>query len=90
MRCPHCGANEDRVIARRDVEGFTAYRRRRECGACGRRFNTTERIVVPRDLEFDRWLAAETGNRDQTKELDDGANEKPDRGRHEGDGGARG
>jgi transcriptional repressor NrdR len=55
MRCPWCDADEDRVVDSRPADGGAAIRRRRECGACTRRFSTFERIeevglvVVKRD-----------------------------------------
>ena len=63
MRCPWCDTDDDRVIDSRPADGGGAIRRRRQCGACGRRFTTYERIedvglvVVKRDAErepFDR------------------------------------
>ena len=44
MRCPYCGATEDKVIDSRIVKDGTAIRRRRECLKCGRRFTTYEYI----------------------------------------------
>ena len=55
MRCPWCDADEDRVIDSRPADGGEAIRRRRECGACTRRYTSFERIedvglvVVKRD-----------------------------------------
>lgn len=55
MRCPWCDADEDRVVDSRPADGGVAIRRRRECGACTRRYTTFERIeevglvVVKRD-----------------------------------------
>jgi transcriptional repressor NrdR len=55
MRCPWCERDEDRVVDSRAAEGGLAVRRRRECGSCGRRFSTFERVeelglmVVKRD-----------------------------------------
>ncbi len=46
MRCPWCGAVEDRVVDSREVERGEAIRRRRECAACGQRFTTYERASV--------------------------------------------
>ena len=46
MKCPYCGA-ESRVIESRHAADEDAIRRRRECIACGRRFNTMERLEVP-------------------------------------------
>lgn len=45
MKCPYCGA-ESKVIESRHTED-DAIRRRRECTACGKRFNTYERLEVP-------------------------------------------
>jgi transcriptional repressor NrdR len=44
MRCPWCGADDDRVVDSRPAEGGSAIRRRRACAACGRRYSTYERI----------------------------------------------
>jgi transcriptional repressor NrdR len=63
MRCPACGLGDTRVVDSRDLDEAATIRRRRECGACGTRFTTYERIesarlvVVKRDgtrQEFDR------------------------------------
>ena len=44
MRCPICGADNDKVIDSRASEDGFAIRRRRECMACERRFTTYERL----------------------------------------------
>ncbi|MDR1389260.1 MAG: transcriptional regulator NrdR [Treponema sp.] len=44
MRCPHCGNFDDKVIESRTLANGEAIRRRRECGGCGRRFTSYERI----------------------------------------------
>ena len=44
MRCPHCSADDDKVIDSRGAEDGSAIRRRRECLSCGRRFTTFERV----------------------------------------------
>ncbi len=55
MKCPFCGANEDKVIDSREASDAMAIRRRRECVKCQRRFTTYERLeesplsVVKRD-----------------------------------------
>ncbi len=63
MRCPTCGEQDTRVIDSRDQDDGSIIRRRRECGTCGARFTTFERVeaarlvVVKRDgtrQEFDR------------------------------------
>ncbi|MFW5680564.1 MAG: transcriptional regulator NrdR [Pseudomonadota bacterium] len=67
MRCPFCGAEDTQVKDSRPVEDGTGIRRRRQCNACGARFNTLERVqlreltVVKRDgsrLPFDRTKLA--------------------------------
>lgn len=55
MRCPHCGNIDDKVLESRTLANGDAVRRRRECGSCGRRFTSYERIeekplmVIKRD-----------------------------------------
>lgn len=44
MRCPFCGAYEDKVIETRVSKDGTEIRRRRECEGCARRYTTYERI----------------------------------------------
>lgn len=63
MKCPKCGADNDKVVDSRTLRDGAAIRRRRECSACATRFTTYEEIVggeiivVKRDgtrEEFDR------------------------------------
>ena len=55
MRCPKCGATDDKVIDSRASREGSTIRRRRECLGCGNRFTTYEEIeretlmVVKRD-----------------------------------------
>ncbi len=67
MRCPRCSCTEDRVVDSRSASDGSAIRRRRECGGCGARFTTYERleevplVVVKRSGEreqFDRAKVA--------------------------------
>jgi transcriptional repressor NrdR len=44
MRCPFCGASEDKVIETRVSKDGGEIRRRRECETCARRYTTYERI----------------------------------------------
>ncbi len=44
MKCPECDAPENRVVDTRDSSGGRAVRRRRECGVCGHRFTSYERV----------------------------------------------
>lgn len=56
MFCPHCSADNDRVVDTRTSADGRAIRRRRSCNQCGRRFTTYERVerftltVVKKDL----------------------------------------
>jgi transcriptional repressor NrdR len=47
VRCPGCGADDDKVVDSRPTPDGTAIRRRRECQACGVRFTTFERAELP-------------------------------------------
>lgn len=47
MKCPGCGYTESKVIDSRPVPDGNSIRRRRECLACQRRFNTFETIETP-------------------------------------------
>lgn len=55
MKCLFCGHMESRVLDSRIVGNGAAVRRRRECGRCGRRYTTMEKIeqepimVIKRD-----------------------------------------
>ncbi len=44
MRCPFCGANDDKVLDSREAPDGATIKRRRECKECGRRFTTFEQI----------------------------------------------
>ena len=63
MRCPFCGSEDTQVKDSRPVEDGNVIRRRRQCGGCGARFTTAERVqlrelmVVKKDgrrVPFDR------------------------------------
>jgi transcriptional repressor NrdR len=47
VRCPVCGADDDKVVDSRPAPVGDAIRRRRECRRCGHRFTTFERIELP-------------------------------------------
>ncbi len=55
MRCPRCGANNDRVLDTRASADNASIRRRRQCNLCGCRFTTHERIErrLPRVVKRD-------------------------------------
>jgi transcriptional repressor NrdR len=44
MKCPFCSLPGSRVLDSRPAADGGAIRRRRECGGCGRRFTTYERV----------------------------------------------
>ena len=44
MRCPYCGAGDDRVVDSRESREGAVIRRRRECNACERRFTSYETV----------------------------------------------
>lgn len=44
MRCPVCVQADTRVVDSRSADDDTSIRRRRECGECGHRFTTFERL----------------------------------------------
>jgi len=63
MKCPFCGNLETQVVETRISEDADFIRRRRQCGACNKRFTTYERpdvnfpTIVKKDgrrIEFDR------------------------------------
>ena len=55
MRCPYCADSTNRVIDSRLGRDGSEIRRRRECGECGRRFTTRERVeeVFPKVVKRD-------------------------------------
>ncbi len=50
MKCPFCGAIEDKVIDSRMSKDGEAIRRRRECLKCSNRFTSYERVEDPLPL----------------------------------------
>ena len=59
MRCPFCGADEDRVVDTRSSQEGRAVRRRRECESCGKRFTTYESVEL-----FPRQVVKRDGRRE--------------------------
>jgi transcriptional repressor NrdR len=68
VRCPSCGADDDRVVDSRPSTNGDAIRRRRECRSCGLRFTTFERIELPELLV--RKRSGVVAPFDRTKVLD--------------------
>jgi transcriptional repressor NrdR len=60
MRCPSCGAIEDRVVDSRESEDGSSVRRRRECLVCHSRYSTLERLAGPAPL----WVLKRSGERE--------------------------
>ena len=58
MKCPFCGHSETQVVETRVAEDGNFIRRRRQCGACEKRFTTYERP----DLNFP-WVVKKDGRR---------------------------
>ena len=46
MKCPYCGSFETKVLDKRETDGRSVTRRRRECLSCEKRFTTYERAEV--------------------------------------------
>jgi len=46
MRCPFCAHDDSQVKDSRPTEDSTSIRRRRQCGSCGARFTTFERVQL--------------------------------------------
>ena len=44
MKCPFCGKIDTQVLESRIVDEGIGIRRRRECGKCGKRFTTFEKV----------------------------------------------
>jgi len=55
MKCPFCGAIEDRVVDSRLSKDSSIIRRRRECETCTKRFTSYERIeeIMPLVIKKD-------------------------------------
>jgi len=63
MKCPYCSEATSSVIDSREADDKNSIRRRRECGSCGKRFTTYERVegidlkIIKKDgtrQQFDR------------------------------------
>jgi len=46
MKCPFCGHADTQVVDSRTPEEGDTIRRRRQCGACSKRFTTYERAEL--------------------------------------------
>jgi len=59
MKCPFCAGEDSQVLESRTVDEGTAIRRRRECGKCGKRFTTFEKV-----RETVLWVIKKSGRRE--------------------------
>ncbi|HJX59270.1 transcriptional regulator NrdR [Candidatus Woesebacteria bacterium RBG_19FT_COMBO_47_8] len=59
MKCPFCAGEDSQVLESRTVDEGTAIRRRRECGKCGKRFTTFEKV-----RETVLWVIKKNGRRE--------------------------
>lgn len=59
VRCPWCSNLDDRVVDSRLADDGAAIRRRRECGACTRRYTTYERLE-----QAPLWVVKRGGDRE--------------------------
>lgn len=59
MKCPYCKSIESQVLESRIVEDGKAFRRRRQCAKCTKRFTTFERVV-----KTTLWVVKKDGKRE--------------------------
>lgn len=64
MRCPFCAHNDSQVKDSRPTEDNSAIRRRRQCGGCGARFTTFERVQLREVTIVKSGASEETGRRE--------------------------
>lgn len=68
MKCPYCGAENDRVIETRVIENSSVIRRRRQCFSCLKRFTTYERLETVPLMVVKRDGRREPFNRDKVRQ----------------------
>lgn len=64
MRCPFCAHDDSQVKDSRPAEDNGAIRRRRQCGGCGARFTTFERVQLREVTIVKSGATGETGRRE--------------------------
>ncbi len=67
MKCPFCGHSQTAVLESRVPEENNAFRRRRECEKCGKRFTTYERVEGPALLVIKKDNRRESFDREKIK-----------------------
>ena len=65
MKCPYCGALEDKVIDSRPTDESETIRRRRECARCLKRFTTYEKVEIQPLVVIKKDHSRENFNRDK-------------------------
>ncbi len=65
MKCPYCGALENRVVDSRLTKENTIIRRRRLCNSCERRFTTYERVEITMPVLIKKDGQREVWDRDK-------------------------
>ncbi|MEW4448077.1 transcriptional regulator NrdR [Qipengyuania sp. JC766] len=64
MRCPFCAHDETQVKDSRPAEDNASIRRRRQCGKCGARFTTFERVQLREVMIVKSGVNGEPGRRE--------------------------
>jgi len=65
MKCPYCGAPDDKVIDSRPTDEGETIRRRRECAQCLKRFTTYEKVEILPLVVIKKDHSRENFNRDK-------------------------
>ena len=65
MKCPFCGALEDKVVDSRPTDEGETIRRRRECAQCLKRFTTYEKVEILPLVVIKKDHSRENFNRDK-------------------------
>lgn len=67
MKCPFCQHQESSVLESRESEDGQVTRRRRECGQCGKRFTSYERVEGPQLLVIKKNGGREQFDREKVR-----------------------
>ena len=67
MRCPFCKSKDTAVVDSRASEDEFSIRRRRQCGQCGKRFTTFERVEISMPVIVKRTVVRREYDRDKLR-----------------------
>ena len=67
MKCPFCQHDDSSVLESRESEDGQVTRRRRECGQCGKRFTSYERVEGPQLLVVKKDSSREQFDREKVR-----------------------